>query len=570
MMSWAEKAKADAENDNGRWAEYAGFWNSCVDFTWAGLNAGGLVDAPESGWNGNVFPWFNRWAIAKDLLGQDAFLNDLINDAYTAARSWVRRDPLALDLDGDGIETVGAAGSNVVLFDHDGDGTRTGTGWVKADDGWLVMDRNGNGTIDTGAELFGVDTVLANGQQAPDGFSALRDLDSNADGLFNAQDAQFTNVRVWRDLNQDGLSQANELTTLDQQGITGISLTAQAVNQMQPDGNVVALTSTYTQSTTDADGLPQTGNAYALNLVENPFYRDFGTVDNPFDNTFTDTITITDQAATLPEMNGSGMVRNLREAASLSPELAAQLATLTGTQTRAQLMGQMDGILGAWAGSSVMAGSVEQAAQQGIPLYYLPPGATPSMLYNALTLGEGNVSGGLISPEEAARREALMQEYQRINRLIEVLEKFNGQAFVTVGQNSVTTGAGQLLTSATSPSAGGGGVAAGTPPIYVPLSVFQVQLLEKSYAELKASVYDGLAMQTRLKPYLDLITLRLDDSGIHADFTALNAQLEALHQADPYNGLIDRIELVKNAGEGLGKMGREGRAANEEWERRAA
>lgn len=75
---------------------------------------------------------------------------------------------------GDGIETRGADGT--VLFDHNGDGMRTGTGWVRSDDGLLVLDRNSNGTIDTGAELFGVHTVKADGTQATDGFDALSDL----------------------------------------------------------------------------------------------------------------------------------------------------------------------------------------------------------------------------------------------------------------------------------------------------------------------------------------------------------------------------------------------------------
>ncbi|WP_434150627.1 hypothetical protein ACR2R6_03800 [Methylocaldum gracile subsp. desertum] len=102
------------------------------------------------------------------------WVNDIqqqVNDLFNAARGWVQPyyDPLALDLDGDGIETVGVAGSGTVLFDHDGDGLKQGTGWVKSDDGLLVLDRNGNGVIDNGAELFGVDTVLSDGQKATDG-----------------------------------------------------------------------------------------------------------------------------------------------------------------------------------------------------------------------------------------------------------------------------------------------------------------------------------------------------------------------------------------------------------------
>ena len=118
-------------------------------------------------------------------------------------------DPLALDLDGDGIETAGIGNwQNTTLFDHDGDGVRDGTGWLSGDDGWLVRDLNANGTIDTGAELFGDNTVLSDGSTAAEGFSALSDLDSNADGVIDASDAAFGELQVWQDRNQDGFSQA--------------------------------------------------------------------------------------------------------------------------------------------------------------------------------------------------------------------------------------------------------------------------------------------------------------------------------------------------------------------------
>ncbi len=128
-----------------------------------------------------------------------------VNDLYTSATNLRLYDPLTLDLDGDGIETLSADGS--VLFDHNGDGVKQGTGWIAPDDGLLVLDRNGNGLIDNGSELFGDNTTLNNGQSAEHGFAALSDLDSNGDGQFDAEDAQFADVKVWRDLNTDGISQ---------------------------------------------------------------------------------------------------------------------------------------------------------------------------------------------------------------------------------------------------------------------------------------------------------------------------------------------------------------------------
>ncbi len=77
---------------------------------------------------------------------------------------WIKPDPLTLDLDGDGIETVRANGYQGALFDHNKDGIQTATGWVAADDGFLVIDRNEDGIINNGNELFGDNYTLSDGQ----------------------------------------------------------------------------------------------------------------------------------------------------------------------------------------------------------------------------------------------------------------------------------------------------------------------------------------------------------------------------------------------------------------------
>ncbi|WP_232507429.1 hypothetical protein [Neisseria weixii] len=88
-------------------------------------------------------------------------------------------DPLVLDLDGDGIETIGTQGYAGALFDHDKDGIRTSTGWAAADDGLLVIDRNSDGLINNGGELFGDSTVLKDGSNAAHGYAALAESDTN-------------------------------------------------------------------------------------------------------------------------------------------------------------------------------------------------------------------------------------------------------------------------------------------------------------------------------------------------------------------------------------------------------
>ena len=113
------------------------------------------------------------------------------------------RSPLAIDLDGDGIETISV--DNGVYFDHDGNGFAEKTGWIGSDDALLVRDINENGQIDNGSELFGNQTILSNGEKAANGFEALADLDSNHDGVFDGDDEAFGEIKVWQDFNQNGV-----------------------------------------------------------------------------------------------------------------------------------------------------------------------------------------------------------------------------------------------------------------------------------------------------------------------------------------------------------------------------
>jgi hypothetical protein len=150
--------------------------------------------------------------------------------------------PLMLDLDGNGVQTLGLDAG--VQFDVANLGRSGTTGWVGPNDGLLVMDRNGNGLIDNGAELFGSATLLDNGSQAADGFVALQALDANADGVIDVSDPTFVALGVWIDANSDGLTQSGELKRLDDLGVVSLHLDATPVLGFD-NGNLVGLTSSY-------------------------------------------------------------------------------------------------------------------------------------------------------------------------------------------------------------------------------------------------------------------------------------------------------------------------------------
>ncbi|OAM44472.1 hypothetical protein A7Q03_08940 [Eikenella sp. NML99-0057] len=178
-------------------------------------------------------------------------------------------DPLALDLDGNGISTVAANQFSGSLFDHDGDGIRTASGWVGKEGGLLVYDRNGDGIINNGSELFGDATRLKNGGMAAHGFAALADLDDNGDGKIDAADKAFSSLRVWRDLNQDGISQEGELLTLEQAKVRLLNTQFRNTNRSLGDGNTLAQEGSYT--TTDG----QTRQMGDLLLANDPLFSRF-------------------------------------------------------------------------------------------------------------------------------------------------------------------------------------------------------------------------------------------------------------------------------------------------------
>ncbi|MDD2800342.1 MAG: calcium-binding protein [Methylococcales bacterium] len=133
--------------------------------------------------------------------------------------------PLVLDLNHDGVTSLDLY-ATPAYFDMEKDGIREKTGWIQSTDALLAFDKNQDGIINDGSELFGNNTTLANGTKADNGFTALAQYDNNQDGVIDKNDAVYDSLSAWVDTNQDGVTDTGELHTLSELGVTSINLNA--------------------------------------------------------------------------------------------------------------------------------------------------------------------------------------------------------------------------------------------------------------------------------------------------------------------------------------------------------
>jgi len=182
--------------------------------------------------------------------------------------------PLVLDLNGDGIQTTDLFAP--VWFDLDGDGVLARSSWTCSwtEEGFLWLDLNGNGTVDSGRELFGQGTLLPSGETAANGFKALSVYDDplyggNADALISEDDLIWSLLRLWVDRNHDGVSQQHEIAPLGRFGVVAIGLDYSRVEEVDGNGNIHLFQGTFLKRLTGR----QLGSRLVSYAVHDVFFR---------------------------------------------------------------------------------------------------------------------------------------------------------------------------------------------------------------------------------------------------------------------------------------------------------
>uniref|UniRef100_UPI0034DFF0FA calcium-binding protein n=1 Tax=Snodgrassella gandavensis TaxID=2946698 RepID=UPI0034DFF0FA len=423
-------------------------------------------------------------------------IHDYWKDFFTKDNDWKSADrdgkyhvydPLVLDLDGDGIETIAANQFEGAMFDHDNDGIRTATGWIKSDDGILVIDRNGDGIINNGSELFGDSTKLKNGDLASNGYAVLSEFDSNGDGKVDANDKDFSQLRVWRDLNQDGISQADELFTLEQVGVKSLNLEHRNTNTSLGNGNSLAQTGSF--ETTD-------GSVHAMGDVNFEY--------DPSHSAYIDHIELTEEQMQLANLKGVGRLRDLREAAALSENLTAVLKAYSEADTKQKQLALLDKLILEWAKTDPKFNDNKQ--------YWISNAWTQTQSDGiAITPSQKNKLDTILNREPDKKLDRELDSYKdKLN----ILNAFTGETSNIF--YALTTEEQQKL----------------------------IDTIDSTYKNLVETIYQGLLGQTRLQSYLNEISLSIDKDGVTLDFSKTSALFKQVFSDNPEKAFLDLSDFL--------------------------
>ena len=404
-------------------------------------------------------------------------------------------DPIVINIDGKGIGVASYKGESIAMFDFDGDGVVNYTSWVAEGSGLLVLDKNADGKINSGNELFGDDTVLSNNATAVNGYEALAELDSNGDGKIDAQDKEFKNLKVWQDADGDGVTDEGELRTLEELEIASLDLNYKDVNKNLGNGNSITQISSYTKT----DGT--TGEMGDVNLSYNDSITQYR-----------DPIQLTAEQSARPNFLGHGNLRDLNQAAATSNELAGILDQYSAASTKAGQIALLDNLIMAWAKTSPYynaAHSVSIAAAKYIEVASSDTKMTRAQ-FNAL------------QQKAVAFAETLHISQDSLDKVKAISGKFCVLGELLGKQTSTLyLGNAEELDNI-------------------------INNIENTYKDFSKAFYTSLAMQTRLQDYFEkAVFVQGGDGQYHWDFIGAQEAFNKVWTTDQAKAFVDLGEFIQ-------------------------
>ena len=157
-------------------------------------------------------------------------------------------DPIIIDLNKNGITSTKL--NNTIYFDHDNNNFKEASSWIDKGDAFLALDKNSNGLIDNGNELFGNHTISNTrfkytNNKATNGYEALKAYDLNGDNVIDSKDEIYDKLLLWKDSNQNAITDKGELIKLKDSGIVSIDLNYKNTS-IDEKGNTIKQSSTVT------------------------------------------------------------------------------------------------------------------------------------------------------------------------------------------------------------------------------------------------------------------------------------------------------------------------------------
>lgn len=327
--------------------------------------------------------------------------------------------------------------------------------------------------------------ILSDSTRAQHGFSALKDLDSNDDGVIDKQDTKFSELKLWRDLNQNGISEENELFNLSDFAIKSLHTAYEDRYDEMAGDNVLSQLGKYEKE----DG--SFGVMADINFSFNPFYSDFA-----------EKLKLTEEQEKIINLRGIGRVRDLREAATLSAELNDLLQQYTIAKTREEPLALLPSILQKWAQTDNKYQSYDLHLEKTVET------DAPDAEVIRLTPNQLNAL------RNAQHDPAVMQRFEDNKAKISTI---NSLYSMNIAQLYYTTDED---------------------------IDYITDKINRIYNNLIQLAYESLLLQTRLKKYVDSVGFLYKDGVLSRDYSYTVQLFNETFAESPSNALTDLSEYI--------------------------